>query len=189
MYTNCRICYLILQDNQNPFWNGYKKGWFLAYQGILFPDGMIVVNGPESGHYTDVMVWRDCEVRDTLNTIMAEREAAGQQRLKLYADKLYRTNSLIISAYSLRDGALLPWMTNSNAIMSAIRVGVEWAFGKIIVRAAYSDFSKGQRLQESAVAKYYYVAVLLCNIHTCMNGSVHTKHFNCVPPTVEDYLG
>jgi hypothetical protein len=64
------------------------------WQGISFPDGMTLISGPEPGYYTDIMVWRDCDVRHDLEEIMHEREANGLCRLKLYADKLYNTSML-----------------------------------------------------------------------------------------------
>lgn len=30
---------------QNPFWNGYLHGHYLIFQGISFPDGMVVIEG------------------------------------------------------------------------------------------------------------------------------------------------
>ena len=30
---------------QNPFWNGYLHGYYLIFQGISFPDGMVVIEG------------------------------------------------------------------------------------------------------------------------------------------------
>ena len=47
--------------------------------------------------------------------------------------------------------------------MSGIRIGVEWAFGKIIVRSAFVGFGRAMRLRESPVRKYYHVAVLFAN--------------------------
>jgi len=56
---------------QNPFWNGYHHGHFLMYQGVSFPDGMVVISGPEPGYYTDLMLWRDCRLRVDLEAMMA----------------------------------------------------------------------------------------------------------------------
>lgn len=149
---------------------------------------MTVLGGPEPGTANDLTTWNACELRHDLDALMQTRVAAGQPRLKPYADKIYFTNMLITSAYSLRDGPLEPWMTVSNNIMSGIRIGVEWSFDKFITRSAFVDFVKGQKVQEVAVAKFYYVAVLLANTHTCMQGSVHTNYFECSPPSVYEYF-
>jgi len=55
---------------------------------------MTLISGPEPGYYTDIIVWRDCDVIHDLEEIMHEREANGLCRLKLYADKLYNTSML-----------------------------------------------------------------------------------------------
>ena len=73
--------------------------------------------------------------------------------------------------------------------MSGIRIGVEWAFGKIIVRSAFVGFGRAMRLRESPVRKYYHVAVLFANAHTCFYGGIHNPAFNTFPPTINDYFG
>ncbi len=58
-------------SNQNLFYNHYHHGHFLLiWQGVSFPDGMVVLEGPEPGYFTDVMVWRDCQLRQDLEQIM-----------------------------------------------------------------------------------------------------------------------
>jgi len=174
---------------QNSFYNKYYRGHFLIWQGVSFPDGMIVIEGPEPGFKTDTMVWRDCRFRHRLERIMLNREAHGRQRLFLYAEKIYRTNQLIVAAFSRRQGHLQPWMVIENSIMSRIRVAAEWVFGIIFGKFKYLDFAKGQKLQEVSVPKFYIVATLLSNAHTCMYGGPnHTRYFNCEPPSVEDYF-
>ena len=37
-------------------------------------------------------------------------------------------------------------------------------------------------------AKHYIVAVLLANCHCCLYGDQHTTYFDCVTPTLEEYL-
>jgi hypothetical protein len=60
--------------------------------GISFPDGMIVIEGPNLGCITDTMVWLTSSMRATMVLINAEREALGQRHLYLYADKIFRTD-------------------------------------------------------------------------------------------------
>jgi hypothetical protein len=96
-------------SNQNLFYNHYHHGHFLLiWQGVSFPDGMVVLEGPEPGYFTDVMVWRDCQLRQDLEQIMLEREGNGQHRLYLYADKVYNSGPLVRAAWSLRHGPVLP---------------------------------------------------------------------------------
>ena len=150
---------------------------------------MIVIDGPEPGFHTDVMVWNNSKLRDDFERIMRRRVLAGQRRLTLYADKIYNPSVNMVPAYSLRHGALLPWMVNENSLMSKIRVTVEWTFGKIVNIFAYLDFAKQNKLQQAPVDKLFIVSALLCNVHTCMYGGQSSLYFDCPSPDVEDYLG
>lgn len=183
------ICRPYQHDNaQFAFFNQYHHGHFIIWQGVTFPDGMIVLEGPEPGYFTDIMVWRDCQLRLQLELIMAEREANGLPRLKLYADKVYNSSQLVTAAWSLRHGAVADWMTLQNSMMSKIRVSVEWAFDRIISSSKYAAFWQGLMVQNSPVAKYYTVAVLLANCNTCLCGDIDTLYFDCLPPTLDDYF-
>ena len=62
---------------QNPFWNGYMHGHYLIFQGLSFPDRMLVIEGAFPGYQPDTMIWRDSLMREELEIIMADREAAG----------------------------------------------------------------------------------------------------------------
>jgi len=89
----------------------------------------------------------------------------------------------------LNNGAQLqPWMIELNAIMSKIRVSIEWSFGIIIQRNKFIDFATGQQLQRSPLAKHYNIAVFLSNCHACLNGGIHLNKFRCRAPTIDEYL-
>ncbi len=175
---------------QNAFWNGYHHGHFIIWQGVSFPDGMIVLEVPFPGYETDTMVWRDCEIRNQLQDIMDARlaEDPPRQRLRLYADKIYNTSLLIVAAWNLRHGPVNEWQTAENRVMSGIRVAIEWTFGTIIMLFKFPDFCKGQKLGESPLAKHYIISALFANCHCCLYGDQHTAHFDCLPPTLEEYL-
>jgi hypothetical protein len=175
---------------QNAFWNRYHHGHYIIWQGVSFPDGMVVMEGPEPGFQTDTMVWRDCLIRNQLEAIMQSRQAEVPQRrrLKLYADKIYNNCVLVRAAWNRRHGNVLPWMTNENSIMSKIRVAIEWTFGTIVMLYKFVDFCKCQKMRESPVEKHYVVAVLLANCHNCEYADEHLEYFDCEPPTMEDYL-
>lgn len=176
---------------QNAFYNKYKKKHCLLWQGVSFPDGMTIVDGPHPGFNTDIMGWRDAQMRQDLAAIMQQRLAAGQPGLKLYADKMYNTSLLVVGAYNRRYGNIIqPWMRINNGIMSRIRVGIEWAFGSIITINKYIAFAPGQKLQENRTLKdYYYVGVLVSNCRCCFYGaSPQLGYFDLRAPTINDYL-
>lgn len=174
---------------QNAFWNRYYKSHVLIYQGLSFPDGLLVVEGPEPGFETDWMVWRDCLIRNQIENLMQGRVANGQQRLKLYADKMYWNDPIITAAYSRRHGAVIvPWMRNFNHIMAGIRVSVEWTFGKLQMLFKFNTYKQTQKLLLSPLEKQYKVSVLLANAHTCRYGNQSSEYFDCDPPTLDDYF-
>jgi hypothetical protein len=41
----------------------------MIWQGISFPDGMLVIGGPTATYAADTMVWRDSVIRLDLNNI------------------------------------------------------------------------------------------------------------------------
>ena len=49
-----------------------------------------------------------------------------------------------------------------------LNTAVEWGFGKIVQLFAFVNFHKNQKLYLQPVGKYYRVATLLTNCHTCM---------------------
>lgn len=175
---------------QNGMWNGYKHMPMLGYQGISFTDGLVVLEGAVPGYQPDTMVWLNSDQRIEFGRLMDERVANGQQRLKLYADKIYRTSPIVTAAFNLRNnpGGLNAWQVMQNRIMSDIRVAIEWSFGKIVQRYKYVTFGKTMFLQGSPVNQYYHVGVFLENCHTCFYGSQHTRYFLVAPPSIEEYM-
>jgi hypothetical protein len=57
---------------QNAFYNAYHHGHYIIWQGVSFPDGMVVLEGPEPGFMTDIMVWGQCMIRHQIEAIMQE---------------------------------------------------------------------------------------------------------------------
>lgn len=75
-----------------------------------------------------------------------------------------------------------------NKTMSALRVSVEYGFGKILQLFAFVDFKKNQKLYLQRLKMQYYVAALLTNCYICMNGSQICDFFQCLPPSINEYL-
>ena len=72
--------------------------------------------------------------------------------------------------------------------MSTIRESVEWGFNKIVQLFGYLDFKKNLKIGMQPVGKYYKVAAILTNCHTCLYGSQTSTFFNCPPPLLEEYI-
>ena len=72
-----------------------------------------------------------------------------------------------------------------NKEMSKVRIAVEWGFGKITQYFAYLDVKKTKKILLQPVGKYYTVACVLINCHTCLYGSLTSKYFGLNPPSLE----
>ena len=103
----------------------------------------------------------------------------------LYGDPAYGLCRNIVSPF--RGVYLTPQEQEFNQKMSAVRVSVEWVFGKIIQCFSYLDFKKNQKILLQPVGKYYLVGAILINCHTCLYGSQTSTYFSVSPPTLETY--
>lgn len=72
--------------------------------------------------------------------------------------------------------------------MSKVRECVEWGFGKIFNLWAFLDFKKNLQMHSAPLGVYYTVMANLTNCHTCFYGGQTASYFECVPPTIEEYL-
>ena len=138
--------------------------------------------GPFAGHHTDITTWAACRVKLVLEQEMVNRLAAGKARLKRNTDKLFFYNALLTPAFSRRHGNfVLAWMQAQNTIMSKLRIGIEWSFGKIIGLWKYHDFYKTQKLRGNYMKRNYFC-------HTCVNGGQLNTAFDIFPHSIEKHL-
>src|SRR5438067_1288493 len=72
--------------------------------------------------------------------------------------------------------------------MSRLRICVEHGFEKVAQLWENTGYSKGLRIGIQPVGAMYMIAVLLTNIHMCLNGSQVSTAFNCALPALENYL-
>ena len=173
------------QTNQKLVYNGHKRVHGLKFQSIAVPNGLIAhLYGPIEGRRHDAGMLRESRV---LTQMQRHMTAPNGRLFSVYGDPAYPlSDGHILAPY--RGGAISRNQMLFNKRMSAVRICVEWAFGKVISLFAYLDFKKNQKLQLQPVGKYYKVAVLLTNCHTCLYGSETGTFFNVDPPTLQEYL-
>jgi hypothetical protein len=164
---------------QQICYNGYKHLHALKYSAVKCPDGLIYhLAGPMEGRRNDNALL-------SASTLLPRCRARAAGSV-LYGDPAYSINDVIISPY---DNAILtPQQQEFNKRMSSCREAVEWGFADIARLWCALDFTPGQRLFLSPVGIQYRVAVLLTNIHICLNGSQTSLYFRCSPPALEQYL-
>ncbi len=170
--------------HQREAYNGHKRTHAIKFQSVLSPDGLIIdLHGPEAGKRHDAYLF----AVSGLQQVLEEHCVDGVDGVPYmwYGDPAYPRSAHLGMPFM---GALLaPGQADFNRRMSAVREAVEWGFGKVTQYFRYIDFKPGLKVLLSPVGKYYRIAVLLANSHTCLNGSQVSEYFDCHPPTLEDY--
>ena len=104
----------------------------------------------------------------------------------LYGDPAYGLSQAVLASF--RGADLSARQKQFNTRMSKVRTSVAWGFGKICQYFSFLDFKKNLKILLQPVGKYYIVASILVNCHTCLYGSVTTNYFGIEPPRLENYL-
>ena len=104
----------------------------------------------------------------------------------LYGDTAYLQSIHIFGGYkNPADGsAHAHW----NSLMSKVHEVVKWGFANILAQWSFLDFRVAMKIFQSPDAKYYIIATLLVNIHTCFYGNQTMEYFNCVAMSLDEYL-
>ena len=113
-------------------------------------------------------------------------QQANGQPYVIYGNPAYGASRNVLAPY--HGSQLSRQQADFNKAMSKVRVSVEWTFGKICQYFSYIDFKRSNKVLLQPVAKYYLVASLLTDCHTCLYGSSTTTFFDLEPPTLETYL-
>ena len=170
--------------NQRPFYNGHKRVHSLKFQNIIFSDGIIVfMDGPYPGNRHDAGLLRESGLAGIL-----ERNLRGVDRRQLciYGDTAYPDRPYLVCPF--KGANLTDDQQMFNARMSNVRIVVEWSFGKIVNLFPFVDFKKNLKLGLQPIGKYFLVATVLTNCHTCCYGSQINDYFESDSPCIEEYL-
>ena len=121
-----------------------------------------------------------------LSRKLTQYNQANGQPYVVYGDPAYGISTNILTPF--RGAQITVAEKEFNKSMSQVRVSVEWTFGKILQYFTYVDLKRNNKIFLQPVGKYYAVAALLTNCHTCIYGSLTTTFFNVAPPSLESYL-
>jgi hypothetical protein len=172
-------------EMQRAAYNGHKRVHGLKFQAVNAPDGLIVhMDGPHIGRRHDARILRESGLIQKLENLQDIEEGLTY---RVYGDPAYSSNRYTLSPF--RGANINDQEQAFNTTMSRVRESVEWSFGKIVVYFAFVDFKKNLKLLLQPVGKYYIVAALLTNIHTCYNGSVTSNYFDLDPPSARELIG
>ncbi|KAK3105969.1 hypothetical protein FSP39_009829 [Pinctada imbricata] len=172
------------QENQRLVFNGHKRIHGLKFQSIVTPNGMIAhLFGPIEGRRHVAGMLRESGIETQMQRYMTTQ---NNEVYSVYGDPAYPISPYIIPPF--RGGVITAQQMRFNKKMSAVRVSVEWTFGKVLSLFAFLDYKKNQKLYLQPVGKYYRVAAILTNCHTILYGSETGKFFGLCPPTLDEYL-
>ena len=73
--------------------------------------------------------------------------------------------------------------------MSRVYITIEQIFGLVLNLWAINGYKYSLKVGHTPVASLYMVSVLFTNIRTCLRGNIVSQYFNCIPPSLEEYLG
>lgn len=171
-------------DAQYQFYCKYAMAHGLKFQACVAPCGFIMdLTGCAFGSFHDSRLLTDSKI--LLRLLEMHWMDLGLNAVDAYfhlmADSAYASGPFIRRVPGGRG--------RDSARCAAVRVAVEHAFGKLYQKFPLLDWSKNMHLFGGhAVVESVYNCALLCNMHTSLNGSQVANYFDCVCPTLEDYM-
>ena len=171
-------------SGQRSVYNGWKRAHGWKFQAVQAPDGIIAhLAGPYEGHRNDTGIF----TRSLLGALVEARMREWGIHLVMYGDAGYLGRSDVFVAPHSTVG-ITPQQEMENMNMSRVRVCVEHAFGKVCNLWHYMMCYRQLKTMKQPVGRFYQLAVLLTNCHTCMYGSQTGRAFRCEPPDLCTYL-
>ena len=168
--------------NQREVYNGHRRIHALKYQSVVLPNGLIAnLFGPMEGRHHDAALLAESGLLDVIRF-----HSANNTPLCLYGDSAYPLSAYLMCPY--KNAVLTDEQQAFNTGMSSGREAVEWNFGKIVQLFAFVDFRKNQQIYLQPIGKYYRVAAIMTNCHTCLYGSQVSTYFGMKPPSIDEYL-
>lgn len=150
----------------------------------MTPNGLIAnLFGPVSGRR------HDCHLLGASNILEHAknfRDANGRS-FYLYGDTGYPLRPQLQRGFK-RTPNMCQQKIAFNKQMSSLRECVEWEFGKVSKIFAFVDYSKNLKLYLQPIGRYYQIATILSNCHTCVYGSQTSQYYSLNPPSLEEYL-
>lgn len=138
---------------------------------------------PASGRRHDAYLLRTSNLNSRLAAV---QNPDAEVQYKVYGDAAYPLLSHVRRGF--RGASLTDEQKAFNMANSAMRISVEWAFGKVVQLYPFCDFRKNQKLFLQPIAKYCINACLLTNAHTCLSGSQTGTYFDMHAPSLESYF-
>lgn len=167
---------------QQSCYNGRKRFHAIEYQAVVAVSGIILsLFGGVPGRHNDRFMANQSHIREILRDWAVDED--GHQYF-VYGDGGYTGSEYILCPSLLTTET----MRKMNQAWSRQRISVEWMFGRIVNLFTKLDAVKSHKIHRSEVGLWYLFCTLLTNCYTCMKGNQVSRHFQCTPPTLEEYL-
>ncbi len=142
--------------------------------------------GPIAGRRNDMNLLQ----QSGFHVILTAAQANLPQQIDVYTDKGYVPMPFLVCAHKMIQGRPLTVQQQlNNDLMKSIRsLGAEFPIGDITSFEKYLDYSHQLKAGNQPIGKYYVVAALLKNAHTCLYGCNTAEVFHAMGPTLEQYF-
>ncbi|XP_075724401.1 uncharacterized protein LOC119179081 [Rhipicephalus microplus] len=138
--------------------------WYLKYQSIMCPNGIICqLDGCYPGSKHNAGNFGNSQVYTKLEKLVQGHHYS------LYGDPAYPLRPLLLKPYG--GASLTPEQCAFYIAMSSVMQAVERGFGEIAGFFAFVGFRKNQKIFRNNVTRMYKASALLANCHTCLYGA------------------
>ena len=169
------------------FYNGWKHTHETKWQTVELPNGMCAdMFGPFSFRHNDLEVFEDSKLNESLEAVQHDMA----HKFVSYGDSIFPNLSCCKSKH--RGDNLIPLTQQEiaqNNGMGSVRICNEWHYGftaNLFPRSKHKSSIK--ILQNMNVSLVYFVCTLLRNARVCLYGCQTSRYFDCMPPSLEEYL-
>lgn len=171
---------------QRSFYTGWKHLHGVKIQFVTFPNGMIGdASAVVSVRHNDIFNLNNSE----LNNRLRNAQQNQQVHYCVYGDSAYDIGASHVTSMFVGNNLDL-WKKKMNKRMNICRESIEWINADIKSKFAFLQYSKGLKLEQriANVAKYITTAALLHNCYNCLNCTITANFFDCMPPTLEQFM-
>jgi len=169
---------------QQSVYSGHKRLHCLTFQTITTPDGLIFhIHGPVEGRRSDAFLYYESE----LDRHLRDDLKIGEKQYCIYGDQAYVLRPWMQVGFPRKRAT--PEQLRYNNKMNAARIAVEWSYGEVKASWASQDYARKLQTGKVPVGLLYIICVLLRNFKTCLgHNTIAEGHFNCTPPSLEEYI-
>lgn len=178
------------EENQRTVYQGWKHFHGVKVQTVSLPNGMIgSMYGIQSARHNDRWMLCFSALRQIVRGLT--------NRFSLYGDSIYVTSDVLRTPF--RGDDLAQYEIEENTAMKAIRIAIEWDYGRLnnhwpgAVRRKKQLMLHCRNDEDTEVPANcddeYWCALFLLNVKCCFEWNSGSSYFSVSPPDIESYLG